>query len=55
MPRSILFFREIPNGLASGGLVFVTLAVLVQGAKKLDLKLPKLLKPIKKRIYKRNE
>ena len=39
----IIFFQEIPNPLAIGGLVLVTLAVLVQGAKKLDLKLPKFL------------
>ena len=37
----IIFFKEIPNTLAIGGLTLVTLAVLVQGAKKLDLKLPK--------------
>ena len=39
----IIFFLEIPNTLAIGGLALVTLAVLVQGAKKLDLKLPKIL------------
>ena len=39
----IIFFQEIPNTLAIGGLALVTLAVLVQGAKKLDLKLPKIL------------
>ena len=36
----IIFFQEIPNTLSIGGLVLVTLAVLVQGAKKLNLKLP---------------
>ena len=44
----IIFFKEIPNTLAIGGLALVTLAVLVQGAKKLDLKLPKLLGKEKK-------
>ena len=39
----IIFFQEIPNTLSVGGLALVTLSVLVQGAKKLDLKLPKLL------------
>ena len=39
----IIFFQEIPNTLAIGGLALVTLAVLVQGAKKFDLKLPKIL------------
>ena len=43
LERQIIFFKEIPNTLAIGGLALVTLAVLVQGAKKLDLKLPKLL------------
>ena len=36
----IIFFKEIPNTLSMGGLLLVTLAVLVQGAKKLNLKLP---------------
>jgi len=44
----IIFFEEIPNTLAIGGLTLVTLAVLVQGAKKLDLKLPKFLGKEKK-------
>ena len=39
----IIFFQEIPNNLSVGGLALVTLAVLVQAAKKLDLKLLKLL------------
>ena len=36
----IIFFQEIPNTLSIGGLVLVTLAVLVQASKKLNLKLP---------------
>ena len=39
----IVFFQEIPNTLSIGGLVLVTLAVLVQGAKKLNLKLPEFI------------